>query len=430
MSLIKAMRMVEDFTDEMLEQAVRGMGNMAIPSYVALSEMQRRANLRKSAEASQPTPEGTVADRKIQEARNSMPQNVMNNSGEMSAPMPRQGFQEGRVASLSDFLSQFVKDEDEESELQRMADSYFANRPSRPSLRRSEEDIDRRLDVAALSGLASAISEPTLGKAAKSLAGSAERVGGLRDQLDMQDKMAAAAEVDRLDKEFMQKFNVQKDIDTMGRLDFASQLQLGQLYNEDQKNIILAEANKQAAKDREIKLVLDAYKASQQELAKAKASASFDPDALARIVAEENKIFKTLEQLTGMQFTVDSIATSDAPTGGQTLADQAKQALGDFTGTDTSSAPAPAPAPDAADDPVLTSDVEDVIMSPGGIVPARNILKEIADANRAGQINILKQYVGPGYRNTARVKQILRALGLDVNLSKAEIQAYLTSIGA
>ena len=428
MSIIKAMRMVEDFTDEMLEQAVRGLGNISVPSYVALSEMLRRANLRKSAEASQPTPEGTVADRKIQEARSSMPQNVMNNNTEMSAPMSRQGFQEGRVASLSDFLNQFTKDEDEESELQKIADNYFANRPSRPSLRRAEEDIDRRLDAEVLGSLATAFTKPTIAKAAESLAGDVSKVTGLRDKLDMQDKMAAAAEVDQLDKEFMQKFGVQKDIDTMGRLDFASQLQLGQLYNEDQKNQILSEANRQAAKDREIKLVLDAYKMSQQELARAKANAAFDPDALARIVAEENKIFATLEQLTGMRFTVDGIATPDAPTGGETLADKAEEALAGFTGTGTP-APTPAPAPDASGDPVLTSDVEDVVMSPGGIRPARNIFKEISEANRRGQINILKQYVGPGYRNTARVKQILRSLGLDVNLSKAEIQAYLTSIG-
>tara|TARA_R100000657_G_C4661332_1_gene105098 strand:- start:233 stop:1273 length:1041 start_codon:yes stop_codon:yes gene_type:complete len=345
----------------------------------------------------------------------------------MSATMPRQGFQEGRVASLSDFLSQFVKDEDEESELRRIADSYFANRPSRPSLRRSEEDIDRRLDVAALSGLASAISEPNLGKAAKSLAGSAERVGGLRDRLETQDRLAAAAEVDQLDKEFMQRFNVQKDIDTMGRLDFASELQLGQLYNEDQKNQILAEANRLQAQDRQIKLVLDAYKMSQQEIAKAKANAAFDPDALARIVEEENRIFKTLEELTGMQFTVDDIAKSDAPTGGETLADQAEQALAGFTGTDT---PAPAPAPDAADDPVLTGDTEDATeMGPGGLVPRQNIFQMLSDIKRNKQIKILKQYVGPGYRNTARVKQILRSLGLDVNSSKSQIQAYLNSIG-
>tara|TARA_R100000697_G_scaffold110806_1_gene127405 strand:+ start:73 stop:1359 length:1287 start_codon:yes stop_codon:yes gene_type:complete len=427
MSIIKAMRMVEDFTDEMLEQAVRGLGNISVPSYVALSEMLRRTNLRNSAKALQDTPQGTVADRKIQEARGSMSQNVMNNNTEMSATMPRQGFQEGRVASLSDFLSQFVKDEDEESELRRIADSYFANRPSRPSLRRSEEDIDRRLDVAALSGLASAISEPNLGKAAKSLAGSAERVGGLRDRLETQDRLAAAAEVDQLDKEFMQRFNVQKDIDTMGRLDFASELQLGQLYNEDQKNQILAEANRLQAQDRQIKLVLDAYKMSQQEIAKAKANAAFDPDALARIVEEENRIFKTLEELTGMQFTVDDIAKSDAPTGGETLADQAEQALAGFTGTDT---PAPAPAPDAADDPVLTGDTEDATeMGPGGLVPRQNIFQMLSDIKRNKQIKILKQYVGPGYRNTARVKQILRSLGLDVNSSKSQIQAYLNSIG-
>ena len=267
MSLIKAMRMVEDFTDEMLEQAVRGMGNMAIPSYVALSEMQRRANLRKSAEAAQPTPEGTVADRKIQEARNSMPQNVMNNSGEMSAPMPRQGFKEGRVTSLSDFLEQQQEDK-KQSKLEQFVDQYFANRESGPSLRRTPEQMDRRLDVAALSGLASAISEPTLGKAAKSLAGSAEKVGGLRDQLETQDRLAAQAEVDRLDKEFATQLGAMEKVASADRAGDVLNLQTGlglsneaiekaKQLNEAQRNKILQEAQEAARGDKQIKMVYD-----------------------------------------------------------------------------------------------------------------------------------------------------------------------------
>lgn len=319
MSLIKAMRMVEDFTDEMLEQAVRGMGNMAIPSYVALSEMQRRANLRKSAEASQPTPEGTVADRKIQEARSSMPQNVMNNSSEMSAPMPRQGFKEGRVTSLSDFLEQQQEDE-KESKLEQFVDQYFANRKSGPSLRRTPEQMDRRLDVEALSSLASAISKPTLGKAAESLASDARKIGGLRDQLETQDRLAAQAEVDRLDKEFATQLGAMEKVASADRAGDILNLQTGiglsnesieraKLFNEEEKNKILAAAQEAARSDKNKKLVVDFLSAQLVGLQKQMTENPYLANKDGKIDAQIAAIYSQLLELTGIDLT--SISTTN-----------------------------------------------------------------------------------------------------------------------
>lgn len=319
MSLIKAMRMVEDFTDEMLEQAVRGMGNMAIPSYVALSEMQRRANLRKSAEASQPTPEGTVADRKIQEARNSMPQNVMNNSGEMSAPMPRQGFQAGKqVFSLANFLEQQQEDE-KESKLEQFVDQYFANRKSGPSLRRTPEQMDRRLDVEALSSLASAISKPTLGKAAESLASDARKIGGLRDQLETQDRLAAQAEVDRLDKEFATQLGAMEKVASANRAGDVFDLQTGiarsnedieraKLLNEAEKNKILAAAQEAARSDKNKKLVVDFLSAQLVGLQK-QMTDNILANKDGKIDNQIAAIYSQLLELTGIDLT--SISTTN-----------------------------------------------------------------------------------------------------------------------
>lgn len=319
MSLIKAMRMVEDFTDEMLEQAVRGMGNMAIPTYVALAEMQRRANLRKSAEASQPTPEGTVADRKIQEARSSMPQNVMNNSSEMSAPMPRQGFKEGRVTSLSDFLEQQQEDE-KESKLEQFVDQYFANRKSGPSLRRTPEQMDRRLDVEALSSLASAISKPTLGKAAESLASDARKIGGLRDQLETQDRLAAQAEVDRLDKEFATQLGAMEKVASANRAGDVFDLQTGiarsnedieraKLLNEAEKNKILAAAQEAARSDKNKKLVVDFLSAQLVGLQKQMTENPYLANKDGKIDAQIAAIYSQLLELTGIDLT--SISTTN-----------------------------------------------------------------------------------------------------------------------
>ena len=319
MSLIKAMRMVEDFTDEMLEQAVRGMGNMAIPSYVALSEMQRRANLRKSAEASQPTPEGTVADRKIQEARSFMPQNVMNNSGEMSAPMPRQGFQAaGQVFSLADYLKSQQEDE-KESKLEQFVDQYFANRKSGPSLRRTPEQMDRRLDVEALSSLASAISKPTLGKAAESLASDARKIGGLRDQLETQDRLAAQAEVDRLDKEFATQLGAMEKVASADRAGDVLNLQTGiglsneaiekaKQFNEAEKNKILAAAQEVARSDKDKKLVVDFLSAQLVGLQKQMADNPYLANKDGKIDAQIAAIYAQLKELTGIDLTAISTA--------------------------------------------------------------------------------------------------------------------------
>jgi hypothetical protein len=321
MSLIKAMRMVEDFTDEMLEQAVRGMGNMAIPSYVALSEMQRRANLRKSAEASQPTPEGTVADRKIQEARSFMPQNVMNNSGEMSAPMPRQGFQAaGQVFSLADYLKSQQEDE-KESKLEQFVDQYFANRKSGPSLRRTPEQMDRRLDVEALSSLASAISKPTLGKAAESLASDARKIGGLRDQLETQDRLAAQAEVDRLDKEFATQLGAMEKVASADRAGDVLNLQTGiglsneaiekaKQFNEAEKNKILAAAQEVARSDKDKKLVVDFLSAQLVGLQKQMTENPYLANKDGKIDRQIAEIYAQLKELTGIDLTAISTANS------------------------------------------------------------------------------------------------------------------------
>ena len=327
MSLIKAMRMVEDFTDAMLEQAVKGLGNLAIPTYVALAEMQRRANLRKSAEASQPTPEGTVADRKIQEARSSMPQNVMNNSSEMSAPMPRQGFQAaGQVFSLADFLEQQQEDK-KESKLEQFVDQYFANRESGPSLRRTPEQMDRRLDVEALSSLASAISKPTLGKAAESLASDARKIGGLRDQLETQDRLAAQAEVDRLDKEFAAQLGAMEKVASADRAGDILNLQTGiarsredidkdkldieraKQLNEAEKNKILVAAQEAARSDKNKKLVVDFLSAQLVGLQKQMADNPYLANKDGKIDNQIAAIYSQLLELTGIDLT--SISTTN-----------------------------------------------------------------------------------------------------------------------
>ena len=318
MSLIKAMRMVEDFTDEMLEQAVRGVGNISVPSYVALSEMQRRANLRKSAEASEPTPEGTVVDRFIQMSKSSMPQNVMNSVSEMSAPMPRRGMQTaGKVSSLADFLEQQQEDK-KDSKLEQFVDQYFANRASGPSLRRTPEQMDRRLDAEVLGSLASAFTKPTIAKAAESLAGDVSKVSGLRDTLEAQDRLAAQAEVDRLDKEFATQLGAMEKVASADRAGDVLNLQTAiglsneaieraKLLNDEQRNKILQEAQEVARSDKNKKLVVDFLSA---QLTGLQRTITENPlaNAEGQIDAKIAAIYSQLLELTGIDLTAISTA--------------------------------------------------------------------------------------------------------------------------
>ena len=311
--------MVEDFTDEMLEQAVRGVGNISVPSYVALSEMQRRANLRKAAEASEPTPEGTVVDRFIQMSKSFMPQNVMNSVNEMSAPMPRRGMQTaGKVFSLADFLEQQQEDK-KDSKLEQFVDQYFANRASGPSLRRTPEQMDRRLDAEVLGSLASAFTKPTIAKAAESLAGDVSKVSGLRDTLEAQDRLAAQAEVDRLDKEFATQLGAMEKVASADRAGDVLNLQTGiglsneaieqaKQLNEAEKNKILAAAQEAARSDKNKKLVVDFLSAQLVGLQK-QMTDNILANKDGKIDNQIAAIYSQLLELTGIDLT--SISTTN-----------------------------------------------------------------------------------------------------------------------
>ena len=340
MSLIKAMRMVEDFTDEMLEQAVRGVGNISVPSYVALSEMQRRANLRKSAEALQATPQGTVADRKIQEARGSMPQNVMNNNTEMSATMPRQGFNTaGQVPpfSLSKFLEDLQEDK-KESKLEQFVDQYFANRESAPSLRRTEEQMDRRLDTEVLGSLASAFTKPTIAKAAESLAGDVSKVSSLRDTLETQDRLAAQAEVDRLDKEFATQLGAMEKVASADRAGDVLNLQTGmglsneaiekaKQLNEADKNKILLAAQEAARKDRQTKMVYDSLTVMLNDARKRLQESVPGTEGRTSIENEIVQLYAAMSSLSGIDLSVLLETGASSPYTGDTDADKIKGIL-------------------------------------------------------------------------------------------------------
>jgi len=211
------------------------------------------------------------------------------------------------------------KEDKKDSKLEQFVDQYFANRASGPSLRRTPEQMDRRLDAEVLGSLASAFTKPTIAKAAESLAGDVSKVSGLRDTLEAQDRLAAQAEVDRLDKEFATQLGAMEKVASADRAGDVLNLQTGiglsneaieqaKQLNEAEKNKILAAAQEAARSDKNKKLVVDFLSAQLVGLQK-QMTDNILANKDGKIDNQIAAIYSQLLELTGIDLT--SISTTN-----------------------------------------------------------------------------------------------------------------------